>query len=181
MSFQATHWQLTVILLTLAFLLGCSERVSDVVVPATLCELLTNAQAFDHKLVKVSGEASREFENFTLSDQECHAPWPNRVWLEYGGTVSSGTQFCCPGSPGRTRPTPLEVDGIVTTLVADDVFDRFDRLIQRIPKGNARLTLVGRFFAGRRIEDPRAKRWGGYGHFGEFTLLVVQQVVSVDE
>jgi hypothetical protein len=41
-------------------------------------------------------------------------------------------------------------------------------------------TIRGRFFAGQEIADPRGKRWGGYGHMGCCSLLVIEQVVAVD-
>jgi hypothetical protein len=44
----------------------------------------------------------------------------------------------------------------------------------------AHASLVGRFFAGKEISDPRGKRWGGYGHMGCCSLLVIQRVLSVD-
>jgi hypothetical protein len=51
------------------------------------------------------------------------------------------------------------------------------------PAGEAKARLVGRFFAGTRRDSPNGLGWylwGGYGHFGMCTLLVVQQVVSVE-
>jgi hypothetical protein len=43
-----------------------------------------------------------------------------------------------------------------------------------------RATLVGRFFAGKRVEFFKDEPWGGYGHMGCCTLLAIQQVVSAD-
>jgi hypothetical protein len=39
---------------------------------------------------------------------------------------------------------------------------------------------VGRFFSGKEISYPNGKHWGGYGHMGCCSLLVIQQVLDVD-
>lgn len=41
-------------------------------------------------------------------------------------------------------------------------------------------TLRGRFFAGEETALPSGRRWTGYGHFGLYSLFVIEQVVSID-
>ena len=44
----------------------------------------------------------------------------------------------------------------------------------------AHATILGRFFSGTQTTDTNETSWGGYGHMGCCSLLVIQQVVSVD-
>jgi hypothetical protein len=41
-------------------------------------------------------------------------------------------------------------------------------------------TLVGRFFSGRKERWPVGDSWGGSGHLGCCSLLVIQQVLAID-
>ena len=134
---------------------------------ATVCELAKNPSAFNHKLIQVTGFVSHGFEDFTLLDPSC--PSWYAIWLEYGGTVKSGTMYCCGVTADRSRPQELEVQKIPIPLVDDEHFREFDRLIQRPPDSVVHGTIVGLFFAGP-----------GYGHMGCCSLLAIQQVVSVD-
>jgi hypothetical protein len=103
------------------------------------------------------------------------------IWLEYGGRRKSGSKYCCGISTDRTRASDLVVDGITTSLIEDDNFRAFDASVY--PTGAAKVRIVGRFFSGTRQDGPRGlglPLWGGYGHFGMYTLLVIQRVVSVE-
>ncbi len=42
------------------------------------------------------------------------------------------------------------------------------------------VTIVGRFFSGEKVRYPGGESWSGYGHMGCCTLLMIQQVLSVD-
>lgn len=100
--------------------------------------------------------------------------------MEYGGTAGTGTMFCCPGSPDRSRPKPLKVEGLAIPLVANDRFREFDRLLHIPPDSIVHATLIGRFFAGKKETFKGSTLWGGYGHLGCCSLFVVEQVISVD-
>jgi hypothetical protein len=114
-----------------------------------------------------------------LFDPLCPSPFD--VWLEYGGTVSSGTIYCCGPTSDRSRRKSLKVEHIPIPLVDDVRFREFDGLIQRPLDRVVHATIVGRFFAGRQIHYPNGSvAWGGYGHFGCYSLLAIQQVLSVD-
>jgi hypothetical protein len=145
----------------------------------TVCDLLQNPPAFNHKRVELQAFVSRGFEDFTLFDPTCNVYPP--IWLEYGGRVNSGTIYFGPASNSRNRPEDLVVENIPISLVADDTFRSFDERIH-IPglRGHApltRATLVGTYFAGRKETYPSgASAWSGFGHFGCCTLLAIQQV-----
>ena len=144
----------------------------------TLCDVLDNPAAFNHKLVKISGIVSRGFEDFTLNDDSCHNN--NTMWLELGGTRGSQVIYCCgDNNVDRRRTAPLVVEGIETTLIEDEVFSRFERLTnRRRGYGKAKVVLVGRYFSGAQQTLPGGTFWMGYGHMGMGSLLVIQQILE---
>jgi hypothetical protein len=142
----------------------------------TVCQIKSDPAAYDRKLVQVTAFASHGFENFTFFDPECQA-WPE-IWLEYGGTTTSGTVYCCDAPKSRKRSKPAEMAGFTIPLVDDKPFRDFDRLIQRPADSIARATLVGRFFAAGHATSEHSGP--GYGHMACCSLLMIQQVVAVD-
>ena len=176
-----TH-KITYFLLTIMFLMVTEGHDSNKV---SLSKLYKNPETYNHKLIRISGLISHGFEQFTLTDPNC--PGRCGVWLEYGGTLSSGTIYCCGGLANRESKQQVVVEGISVPLVEDETFRKFDELIQLQQESNVTMTvkatIIGRFFAGKRIENPETNivYWGGYGHFGGASLLVIQQVVSIDE
>lgn len=157
---------------------ACEEPVKT-----TVCQLKNNPPAYNHKLVEVSGFVSHAFEDFTLFDPSCPS-WPG-VWLEYGGTSKSGTMYCCGVTADRSRPKELVIEKIPVSLIVNEQFKKFDRAIQppfRSGQHGAivHATVVGRYFAGERIQYFRGNPWGGYGHMGCCTLLAIQEVKSAD-
>ena len=148
------------------------ERVS-------VCQLKADPGAFNHKLVQLTSFIAHGFEDFTLQDPNCGS-WPD-IWLEYGGKAASGTMYCCGASNARTRPKQMEIENVSITLVEDDNFHKLDGLLQ-VPGtyATAHGTVVGRFFSGKESSYPNGKHWGGYGHMGCCSLLVIQQVLAVD-
>jgi hypothetical protein len=164
-----------------------TEAVTDV----TVCQLLKDAEAYNHKLVRLSGRVSRGFENFSIVDRACQDLWPT-IWLEYGGTMGSGTPCSCGMAYPIARPSPLQVEGIETGLVQDAKLRRFDELTmqRRLKGGFVRATLVGRYFSAKLDPDILGRMFSGqdpkslvgvgrYGHMGVHTLLVIQQVSDV--
>jgi hypothetical protein len=147
------------------------ERVS-------VCALQRDPAAYDHKLLEVAGLVSHRFEHFVLSGADC-AQDP-RVWLEYGGNMNSSTIYCCGTAAGAKRDATLVVEGITIPLLDDALFRRFDARIRAGRDARFRAGLVGRFFAGEKVDTANGGFWGGYGHIGCCSLLVIQQVVSVD-
>ncbi|MFC4763531.1 hypothetical protein [Dyella koreensis] len=152
---------------------------SEQPVRVTVCQLLADPGRYNHALVEVSGDVGHGFEDFTLTSGHCdESSLAMGVWLEYGGKQASGTMYCCGVQANRTRPEVLVVDGVTTQLRDDAVFRDFDQIIQRRPYAKANATLVGRFFSGEPQQLWKGK-WAGYGHMGMFTLLVIEQVLSV--
>jgi len=153
--------------------LSCQEPVR-----VKVCDLKANPTGYDHQLIEVIGFVSHGFEDFGLFDPSCSS-WPY-VWLEYGGTRKSGTTYCCGVSPNGIRPEGLVVEGTAVPLITDETFDVFDKLIHTRPDTVVHASLVGRFFAGKATQLPNGEvEWGGYGHFGCCSLLVIQKVISV--
>jgi hypothetical protein len=149
-------------LLALALALSAASRAEDAV-PVTVCQLLADPPAYNHKLIRIAGSVSFGLENFTLHEDPCGGD----VWLAYG----------------RARKThgPLVVEGIATTLVEDSTFQQFDAVVrQPLPKPLVHATLVGRYFAGKTSGYPGDKHWGGFGQWDQYTLLVIQQVISFE-
>lgn len=160
-------------------LLGLAVIPVHAETPVTLCDLITDPAAYDRKVVEIAAFVSHGFEDFTLFDPRCSDETP-RVWVEYGGKFASGTIFCCGLGDQRSRAEPLIVEDIVTTIADDQRLLQFDRLVQREPDSVVRATLRGRFFAGEKRELPGGTFWVGYGHFGLFSLFVIEKVVFVE-
>jgi len=171
-------------LIAVAFWLGTDAR-SEIVRQSprvgekvTVCALQADPAAYNHKLIDVRAVVSHGFEDFTLSDPGCKRPLG--IWLEYGGRVNSETVYCCGVQAGTPRPTDLVVEGITTRLIDDALFRRFDARVRSRGDVTFRAHLIGRFFAGLKQHTPKGEFWGGYGHLGCCSLLVIQQVLAVD-
>jgi hypothetical protein len=145
----------------------------------SVCQLVADPARYNHKLVQVSGTVAHGFEGFVLSDIPCTRSG-DAVWLEYGGRRGSGTIFAGGPSSERRRSDSLELEGVSTSIVEDAKFERLDHLIQSKRDTSASVTIIGRYFSGEHIEYAASPSWGGYGHLGGFTLLVIQQVIAVD-
>jgi len=79
----------------------------------------------------------------------------------------------------------LAIDGVLVPLLVNEQFKEFDHAIQppfrTAGQGTIlRATLVGRFFAGKRMDFFKGKPWGGYGHMGCCTLLAIEEIESSD-
>ena len=98
----------------------------------------------------------------------------------FGGRVSSGTIYCCPGEgDGVRRKSTLMVEDIPMPLVEDATFQQFHRAIQGREEKALRATLVGTFFAGEKSD--RTSGWRGYGHVGCCSLFVIELVERFEE
>jgi hypothetical protein len=155
---------------------------SEEVLSTTACEIIANPSAFNHRLVKLTGTVYQAMEKFSLSVELCGATkvgnWTG-IWVEYGGRVRTGAKYCCGGPLDRDRPTDLEIEGVQTSLVENDRFRAFDVRVQK--KGHANATFIGRYFSGEKQWSHRGSEylWGGFGHMGMYSLLVVQEVTCV--
>jgi hypothetical protein len=172
-------FSLALALVALALPLGLRAGQSDSTEPlaVTPCAVANDPAAYNPRLIKITGFVSHGFEDFTILDPTC-STWPP-IWLEYGGTAKSGTMYCCGVTADRSRPKPLEVEGISIPLVDDEHFCDFDRLVQRSPDSIVRAAMVGRFFEGQPKSPGRLYR-AACGHMGCCSLLAIQQILSVD-
>jgi len=139
-------------------------------VTVSVCAVAAAPLDFDRKLLRVEGVVDHQNEGFTISDPAC--PY-KQLWLEYGGKIGSDTAYCCGDMSERERKEPLTVDGIETQLVDDKLFRHFDRIIRSAYSVTMHAVVEGHFFASKRPKDGPAV---GYGHFGSFSMLVIERV-----
>lgn len=182
------------ILIVAAFLalsslvLAQSDRTSPAPRNVELCELIRHPQKYDGHTIRVRSRVIFEFEDFSLDSSSCKttsAPTTEAgIWLTFGGDQAEIATFCC-GSMHREKGADIEVVGHRVGLVRDADFRAFFNQISarrlRRPDGKdcyeqckfyqVTATLTGLFAA--------AKGHSGYGHFGMFHLLVIQQVEQV--
>jgi hypothetical protein len=146
----------------------------------SICDLEENPAAYDHKLIQITGEVSFGFENFSLSSKQCKNKQPD-IWLVYGGALKDRA---IPSGRELRSEQSLTVEGITTRLIEDSAFQSFDAAIHKpLPNGGSntlKATLVGTYFAGK-PGFAGIKEWRGFGMWGMFSLLVIQQVVSTDK
>jgi hypothetical protein len=154
--------------------IGAPEQV----VATTVCDLASNPEALNHKLVKLSGDVTHGYKLFTLN-AACK-PNLSSLWLTYGGLASPPSIFN-PQQMEAPRSQQLVIEGIPTTLVDDALFKRFNKLISGMSDTpQARVTLIARYFAGHPQQIGEFKIWKGFGPLDCCTLLVIQKVVKVE-
>jgi hypothetical protein len=153
-------------------------------IKVTACQLKKDPPGYNHKLVEITGFVTHASHNFTIYDPTCPS-WP-AIWLEYGGTINSGTVNCCKTMADRHRAKELVVDGVPVPLTDNQQFEDFDKAIQpplRPGQSGAveHATLIGTFFAGQQMQDPdNGRYWGGFGYMGCCSMLAIQQVKDPD-
>jgi hypothetical protein len=163
---------------------GTISATAEEPITTTICQLKKDPAAWNHKLVAITGFATHASHNFTVYDPNCPT-WP-AIWLEYGGTINSGTVNCCKTLNDRHRSQQFVVDDIPLPLTVNQQFQDFDKSIQPpLPAGQSgaveHATLIGRFFAGQRMEDAdNGHYWGGFGYLGCCSMLVIQEVKDPD-
>ena len=147
-----------------------------------LCDLLRNPNPYDGQRIRVSGEANRDFEDFSLHGGECGSQ-ARRIWLQYGDEKTNagaevGHRFI--------QAAPVTKDGAYE-FFAQRVSQQRLLAPDLKPCGGpqchyyrASATFTGRFFAG--VEPGRAsgrKTFVGFGHGDCCHLLVIEQVSDV--
>ena len=163
---------------TFLFLLLPKICSAEEPIKVSVCDVLGDPSVYNHKLIEVSGDASRGFEDFTLTDKKCKKQ-SNDIWLEVGGRVGSQVMYCCGVTAEPKRPDSLVVEGIETTILQDKAFQKFQSLtLGKEGYGGAKVTIIGRYFSGEKRTLPGGTFWMGYGHMGMFSLLVIQQIVT---
>ncbi len=148
----------------------------------SFCDLANDPKSFDGKLIRVRGIVSDEFEDFTLSAEDCNAQ--QGIWLAFGGDVPSNVastvndNFRKPGSE-------LKVNGVSYGIEKDENFRRFYALMAARHEDKAAYrvtaTLTGAFFAGEQNKAPSGEgTFMGYGHLGCCSLFVITKVSEVE-
>jgi hypothetical protein len=171
------------ILCILIVLMTVTISRADEPLPVSVCRLKKNPSAYNHKLIEVTGFVTHAARNFTIYDPTCPS-WP-AIWLEYGGSINSGTVACCKSLSDRHRSQPLVIENIPLPLTDNRLFEDFDKTIQppfRAGQSGAveHATLIGTFFAGQQMENATERYWGGYGYMGCCSLLAIQDVKDAD-
>ena len=157
---------------------------ADEPVRASVCQLKKDPGAYNHKVIEVTGFVTHAARNFTIYDPTCPS-WP-AIWLEYGGSINSGTVYCCKTLNDRRRSQPFNVEGISLPLTDNQTFEDFDRVIQppfRPGQSGAveHATLIGTFFAGQQLTDETGQHYfGGFGYLGCCSMLAIQEVKDPD-
>lgn len=161
---------------------GADDQMPATPLDVSVCSLLRDPAAYNHKRVKVTGDVSRGFEDFTLSDGVCPKTG-GQIWLELGGRVGSGVMYCCEVTDETRRDESLIAEGVATSMLEDATFKRFQKLTRSSGRryGHAHVTLVGVYFSGKKQVLPGGTFWGGYGHMGMLSLLVIEQVLAADQ
>jgi len=152
---------------------------STLVEDADICVVLSNPLAYDHKLIRLTGLVTRDFETFWIKSSKC--PDSNPLWIEYGGATPADGPKWHAGPANPSDNAPLVIEGIVTSLVADSKFHKFDSMTKALRRGKrARATLVGWIVsAGVEKDEAGNEEEVGYGPYGMYSLLVIQKVDSV--
>jgi hypothetical protein len=158
---------------------GSSPSLPQVV---SLCDILKDPKAYDHRNVQFRGYITSEFEDFTVDDSACPAKWGSGVWLMFGGDVDCPTPSTV-NDIGRPKGKNVRFDGVEYPLIKDDNFELFHRSItarknmKSVYKVSA--VLEGTFIAGR-VEDKLGhKTKPGYGHMGCCHLFIIHQTSDV--
>ena len=68
------------------------------------------------------------------------------------------------------------VEGVKIPLESDAVFQQFTDLLKTERDTTVRVTVVGRFFSGKKLADNGSTYWSGFGHLGCCSLFVIQRV-----
>jgi hypothetical protein len=142
------------------------------------CDMVMNPGKFDRTLIRITGFVTHGFEDFSFGEPHCSIASDRfSVWLTFGGNVQSNTIYCCPGEWGnQRRGQPLKVDGVPVPLVEDKTLAQFQAVIEKENNTVVRATLIGQFLSGEKQSSGTSSWWGGYGHMGCCSLLIIQKV-----
>ena len=166
-----------------SFLFSQENKASDsnaAPLDTTYCDISKDPAAYNHKLVRLTAFVTHGFEDFQLADPECQAQ-DFSVWVMYGGKAISNTMYCCPGEGGAAaREKPLIVEDVEIPLVDDARFREFTALLKKEPETTVKTTIIGRYFSGEKHTIQGRTLWGGYGHLGCCSLIVVQKIESFE-
>jgi hypothetical protein len=73
-------------------------RNREAITDARTCDVARKPDAFNHKRIRLTGIVTQEFEHFAIADPFCaDAQDAAQIWLTFGGRISAGVMYCCPG------------------------------------------------------------------------------------
>jgi hypothetical protein len=179
------------------FCLASTALGSAQVVDVSVCEILTNPQSFDGKIVRIKGTATTGFEEFAIKDPSCNQS-VNAIWLAYpegtkgkAGPVALAQAQLAKNSPSATSvPKRAQIK-----LDKNKEFKQFDSLLSSPYKAggmclgctrySVAATMVGRLDGTKDagvVRDGQGKFVSAQG-FGNLNLyrarLVLQSVSEV--
>jgi hypothetical protein len=150
----------------------------------SLCDILKDPKAYDGQNVQFRGQVVSEFEDFSVYDPSCVAPYGSGVWLMFGGYVNCPTPSTV-NDVGRVPGTDVKFRGKNYALIKNDEFQTFHRFVttrrSRQSVYQVTATLEGTFFAGRTEKDKKGRaQLPGYGHMGCCRLFIIHEISRVN-
>ena len=161
----------------------------------TVCEILSNPQSFDGKIVRIKGVVIAGFEEFTITSSRC-SHGVSGIWLDYpSGTKGKAGPLAYLGlGLSKNNPVPSEsVTRILVALERNRDFKNFDNLLSTPAKtdgvclGCVKFT-VSATLAGRpdgvattgyqRDVDGKVVGVSGFGHTNGYKARLVLQSVT---
>lgn len=157
-----------------------SRAAQEPVIETSICGVVADPSAFNHKLIKLTGDVTHGFKQLTIAANDCKTNL-TAIWLEYGGQLKAPSVYDPKDVDGK-RDQRLVVEGIKTNLVNNPLFLKFDKMIAEWSyESHIKVTLIGRYFAGRHDQSSGFESWNGYGHQACCSLLVIEQVLAIDK
>jgi len=183
--------------LTFVFALGFTCCLYAQAVDTTICDILSNPQSFNGKIVHIKGTAVASFDQFVVKGADCGINTNRNIWLSYpeGTKGKAGPAAMVQVQPAHNFTG--DVSAVQRTPVTLDKnnkdFKLFDsQLSAQYKKGGMCLgcnkfevtaTLVGRLDAVEKAGVQRDKAgkivgFGGFGHMNAYATRLVLQSVS---
>ena len=170
------------ILFLALFLVATTLRAREAPAEISVCNLAADPKSFDGKTIRVHGTLNVNFEDFTVAIENCGTQ--QQIWLAFGGDVP-GIVASMVNDNFRKPGVDLKVNGVSYAITKNENFRKLYALIVARhgdkPSYRVTATLTGAFLAGEERKPTNGKSdFGGYGHLGCCSLLVITQVSDVE-
>jgi hypothetical protein len=186
---------LSILMLAICLMAPCALRAQ--IVDATVCDILSNPQSFDGKMVRIKGMVVAGFEEFAIKGSGCNQ-MVNAIWLDYpeGTKGKAGPAAFLQLQIAKNSPLIVaNVSRTPVTLEKNKSFKDFDNFLSTPAKVNGlclgcvkntvTAVLIGRIDGMKDtglLRDSGGKVTGlaGFGHLNRYTSrLVLQSVAEV--